>query len=119
MDRRKKRDQPFPVHSRLKRQVDAHHAYGEDIDEHVHERKHLRNQVSRLTRNLIVYRAKQSVLTRLPHFSERRESRDETVYSRLPVFDVLRKNRYETPRLLDNRRNQKREKAKQRRHGSE
>ncbi len=114
MNRRKQRNEPLAVNPGLERQVDAHHADGEDVDEHVHQGEHLGHEIRRLTRDLIVERTEQRVVARLPHIAEGRESGDETVDPGFPAFDVLGKNRHQAPRLLDYRWHQQGEKPEQR-----
>jgi hypothetical protein len=62
MDGREERDQPLAVQRGMDREVQPHHADGEDADQHLDDAEHLRHDVVELRGDLIVQREEQLVL---------------------------------------------------------
>jgi len=109
-----KRDQPLSVNSRLKREVNAHHADREAVDHDVNQGEHSGDEQLRLARDLFVHRGDERVLTRLPHVAHGGKASDEVIDDRLPGLDVLGHHHDERSGLLDDRRKQYGEQPEQR-----
>src|SRR4029079_7089960 len=114
MHRRKKRDEPFAIHTRLEREVNTHHEHRENLDEYRDKSKHFRENFSRARGHLIVNSVQEFVFAGTPHLAHCRESRHENVDAPFPFGDHRRQNGDQRSRLLDNRRNEQREQSNDR-----
>ena len=120
MDRREQRDEPLAVHSRLKREIDAHHHHCEDVDQHVHEREDLRHEQLRPGRQP-GRRARRAGLDALPASRYARIAGNRATNWSMACSharDVVRAALRSETGLLDDRRDEEREQAEQRDDGS-
>ena len=63
MDRRKERDQPLAVERRMDREIDRHHADGEDVDRHVDDLEHGASEAAEHAAHLIIGGDQRAVLS--------------------------------------------------------
>src|SRR5688572_12849815 len=106
MERREQGDEPLAIQRGMDREIQRHHAHGEEADEHLDDAEYLRHDVVELTRELVVESEEQRVLAGLIDGGECRHTRHEAVDGRLPSGDVVRQDANELARLHDQRRDE-------------
>src|SRR5919108_6099803 len=99
MYRRKHRDHPLAVQSRVQSQVQRHDRDGEHVDRAVKNAEELWNETPKRSADALIYGAQERTFSN--RLAECWKTRGDALESTFPVLDVIRENTNQRLRLVD------------------